>query len=75
MITTTENFDVFTTIVQLEQRIATLEKIVVTLNNTNEILPGFQSINQEQYNRFVQESADEVIAKYPNLGIVKKAEL
>lgn len=63
------DFDVVLVIVQLEQRIATLEKITMALNNKNKNLPGFQGVTNDELKQFVQEAKTELIVKYPSLGL------
>lgn len=63
------DYNIVNVLVQLEQRVATLEKSLQALNNKNGSLPGFNGITQIEFDTFKKEAAKELIAKYPSLGL------
>lgn len=63
------DYNIVNVLVQLEQRIATLEKSLQALNNKNNQLPGFKGLTQQEYDDFKRQSAQELISKYPSLGL------
>jgi hypothetical protein len=63
------DYNIVNVLVQLEQRVATLEKTIQAINNKNGNLPGFKGISQEEFEAFKKESAKELIVKYPSLGL------
>jgi hypothetical protein len=65
------DYDIVSVMLQIEQRLATLEKAFIELNNKNGNLEGFKGITQAEWNAFNIKSGDELIAKYPSLGLKK----
>lgn len=63
------DYNIVNVLVQLEQRVATLEKSLVALNNKNNQLPGFKGLTQQEFDAFKKQSGEELIKKYPSLGL------
>jgi hypothetical protein len=61
--------DILKSLIELEQRVGTLEKAIEGLNNKNAKLVGFQALTQEEYNNYKILAGEALIKKYPNLGL------
>ena len=61
--------DILKLIIELEQRVGTLEKAIEVLNNKNSSTEGFKALTQEEYNIFRKRTGEELIKKYPSLGL------
>ena len=61
--------DILKNLIDLELRVGTLEKALVTINNKNATTLGFKTLTQEEYNSFKKATGEEMIKKYPSLGL------
>ena len=61
--------DILKTIIDLELRIGTLEKAIETINNKNASSDNFKPLTQDEYDNFRIKSGEELIKKYPSLGL------
>ena len=61
--------DVVKELINLEQQVGTLERMLIEMNNRNGNLPGYRAISQEEFDRFKTEAGKALIAKYPQLGL------
>jgi hypothetical protein len=63
------DFNIVDALLKLEQRVLTLERTLISINNKNSGLPGFKSVTQAEFDGFILESGKEIVAKYPSLGL------
>lgn len=61
--------DILKVILELEQRVGTLEKAIEALNNKNASTPGFKPLTQEEYNNYRRLAMEALVKKYPSLGL------
>jgi hypothetical protein len=61
--------DLLKTIIELEQRVITLEKSIEAINNKNASNPYFKSLTQEEFNNYKRLAGEILIKKYPSLGL------
>jgi hypothetical protein len=63
------DIDILKLIIELEQRVGTLEKAIEALNNKNSLTPGFKTLTQEEYDNYKYLAGEVIVKKYPSLGL------